>query len=96
MKKIINYCDICEESCETTKCGCCGCSLCKDCALTFFINIGEESMCHHKSFCKSCLSKIQLTKTKKDYKFLQKIKEEILTKLDKKIEKVSLKHKDLK
>ena len=99
MKKIIDYCDICEESCETTKCDCCGCSLCEECAFSFPINIGGHNVRHHKSFCEDCLSKIQLTN-----KFLQKIKEEILTELDKKIKSVrkkgkfkcNLEYKDLK
>ncbi len=91
MKKIIDYCDVCEKNIETTKCGCCGCSLCGECALIFPITIGKYNMCHHKSFCENCFPKIQLNKAKKDYKFLEKIKKEILTKLNEKIEKISFK-----
>ncbi len=99
MKKIIDYCDICEESYETTKCVCCECSLCKECAFSFPIKIGGHIVRHHKSFCGNCFSKIRLTN-----KFLQKIKEEILTELDKKIKNVrvkrsvccNLKYEDLK
>ncbi len=86
MKKIIDYCDYCEENFETTKCRCCECSLCKGCALTFLIQIGDYEACHHKSFCKKCLSKIQINKTEKGNKFLQETKKEILEKLNKRIE----------
>jgi len=91
MKKIIDYCDICEGNYETTKCSCCGCSLCKECALIFIIRIGEYERYHHKSFCQNCFSKIQLTKTKNGDKFLQKIEKEIITELDKRIEKINKK-----
>ena len=88
MKKIVDYCDICKENYETAKCGCCGCSLCRECALTFLIHIGGYEACHHKSFCKNCLPKIQLTKTKGDNKYLREIQKEILNKLDKRIKSV--------
>ncbi len=90
MKKIIDYCDICKENYETTECGCCGCSLCKECALTFLIHIGKYKVYHNKSFCKDCLPKIQLNKTKKGNKFLQETKREILTKLNERIESLKL------
>ncbi len=87
MKKIVNYCDICKENYETAKCSCCECSLCKGCALTFLIHIGDYEACHPKYFCRDCFPKIQLTKTKKGKKFLKETKKEILTELNKRIEK---------
>ena len=93
MKKIIDYCDICECNYETTKCGCCGCSLCEACALNFLINIGKYERCHHKSFCKNCLSEIQLNKTKNGNNFLKETRKKILTELNKRIESVRKKGK---
>ena len=87
MKKIVNYCDICEENFEAKKCKMCNSLLCSDCSFNFIISIGDlKASC--SPFCSKCLAKLQFNDTKKDKEFIKRIRKEIVEKLNEKIKKV--------
>ena len=85
MKKIVDWCDICKGHKENEKCEVCNRSLCVNCSQNFNIRIGDYEVRVDITFCKVCIEKIQLNKTKKGIKFLEKMEEEIKKEVNKKI-----------
>ncbi len=89
-------CDICKEHKEETKCELCNCSLCVYCKCHFETKVGTYYMDIKVPFCKECLSKIKIGKSKKGKDLLERFGNEIKEILIENIitEKIKIKKKN--